>query len=100
MYTTFPKWQPLVDGRFANGRECKTSHSLRDLWPFSSTSLSLSFHIFRSSIDGAVPIIPGWVKPGNLTPAMRIKLCKRTQLNRFQTLGMIMNTREVFKSYS
>lgn len=66
---TFPRTHPLVDGRFANGREWRTSHNFRDLWPFSSRSLSLSFHIFKSSIDGAVPMIPGWVKPGNRTPA-------------------------------
>ena len=65
---TFPRRQPFVNGKFAKGRECKTSHSLKDLIPFSSTSLSLSFHMFRSSVDGAVPITPGCVKPGNRTP--------------------------------
>lgn len=65
--------QPFVDGRLASGRWCTTSHSFRDLAPFSSTSLSLLFHMFKSSIDGAVPTIPGCVKPGNLTPIMHIK---------------------------
>lgn len=69
---TPPRTQPIVDGRLANGRWCTTSHSFRDLIPFSSSSLSLSFQIFNSSIDGAVPTIPGCVKPGNLTPAVHI----------------------------
>lgn len=68
---TFPRWQPFVDGRFASGLECKTSHSFRCLSPVSSTSLSLSFHMLRSSLDGAVPTIPGWVRPGNRTPDVK-----------------------------
>lgn len=70
--------QPLVVGRFANGRECKTSHSLSVWSPFSSSSLSLSFHMLSSSNDGAVPMIPGWVKPGNRTPAMHI-ICEQRE---------------------
>jgi len=65
---TFPRRQLFVVGKFAKGRVCKTSQSLKDSTPFSSISLSLSFQMFRSSIDGAVPIIPGCVKPGNRTP--------------------------------
>lgn len=76
MYHTFPRTQPLVVGRFANGRECKTSHSLNVWSPFSSSSLSLSFHMLSSSNDGAVPMIPGWVKPGNRTPAMHM-ICEQ-----------------------
>lgn len=66
---TSPRTHPFVDGRFANGLECKTSHNLSVSRPFSSSSLSLLFHMLSNSIEGAVPTIPGCVKPGNLTPA-------------------------------
>ncbi|WVZ25041.1 hypothetical protein V8G54_003585 [Vigna mungo] len=69
-FSIFPRRQPFVVGKFAKGRVCKTSQSLKDLTPFCSISLSLSFHMLRSSIDGAVPIIPGCVKPGNRTPGI------------------------------
>ena len=74
-YLTFPNRQPFVDGKFASGLECRTSHSVRDFRPFSSTSLSLLFHTSRSSFDGAVPIIPGCVNPGKRTPDICIH-CK------------------------
>lgn len=67
---TLPSWHPFVEGRFASGLVCKTSHNFSDLWPVSSSSLSLWFHILRSSAEGAVPIMPGWVKPGNRTPVI------------------------------
>uniref|UniRef100_A0A7C9FLD6 Uncharacterized protein n=1 Tax=Opuntia streptacantha TaxID=393608 RepID=A0A7C9FLD6_OPUST len=70
LLVTFPSRQPLGEGKFASGLEWRTSQSFRDWRPFSSTSLSLSFHISSSCFDGAVPIIPGWVKPGKRTPGM------------------------------
>ena len=34
------------------------------------SSPSRLFHVASTSADGAQPMMPGWIRPGNLTPGM------------------------------
>lgn len=52
------------------GRVCSTPPRVTAFSPSSTNLRSLSFQIFSSSWLGAVPISPGWISLGNLTPAL------------------------------
>jgi len=59
VHHAFPSKQFSGVGKLARGLWCRTSHTLRVSGLVSANFFSLSFHILRSSIDGAVPTIPG-----------------------------------------
>ena len=53
------------------GRVCRTPPRVIALSPSSTSFFSLSFQMSSSSWLGAVPISPGWISPGNRTPALQ-----------------------------
>ena len=71
-WPSFPSIAPLGLGKQASGRVAMCLTSVFSLSvPSSATSAaSRSFHISRSSCDGAVPMSPGWIRPGKRTPGM------------------------------
>eukprot|EP00960_Hanusia_phi_P030722 748807-Hanusia_phi.AAC.5 len=69
-----PRHAPLGSGKQARGRVCRQPQRVVALSPPSTSFLSLSFQMARSSCDGAVPMRPGWISPGKRTPGM-CRLC-------------------------
>lgn len=51
------------------GRVCRIPPRVTAFSPSSTSFFSLSFQMSSSSWLGAVPISPGWINPGNRTPA-------------------------------
>ncbi len=65
---TFPSRAPFAPGRSARGLVCKCLPRVTDFSPSSTSAFSRAFQMSSNSFDGAVPIRPGWMRPGKRTP--------------------------------
>ncbi len=65
---TFPSRAPFAPGRSARGLVCKCLPRVTDFSPSSTSAFSRAFQMSSNSLDGAVPIRPGWMRPGKRTP--------------------------------